>query len=36
MNVVKDETLAFRYRVLVHDQIWDVARLQAAYEAYLS
>jgi Methane oxygenase PmoA len=36
MNVAKDETLAFRYRVLVHDQIWDVARLQAAYEAYIS
>jgi hypothetical protein len=34
MSVAKGETLAFRYRVLVHDHIWDVARLQAAYEAY--
>jgi hypothetical protein len=36
MSVAKDETLAFRYRVLIHDQIWDVARLQAAYEVFTS
>jgi hypothetical protein len=34
MSITKDETLAFRYRVLIHDQIWGPARLQAAYEAY--
>ncbi len=34
MAIAAAETLAFRYRVLVHDQIWDVPRLQAAYEAY--
>ena len=36
MSVAGDETLTFRYRVLVHDQIWDVSRLQAAYGAYAS
>lgn len=36
MSVASGATLSFRYRVLVHDQIWEVARLQAAYEAYLA
>ncbi len=36
MNVAAGQTLRFRYRVLVHDQIWDVPRLQAAYEQYTS
>ncbi len=34
MNVASGESLTFRYRVLVHDGIWDVSRLQAAYAAY--
>jgi hypothetical protein len=34
MNVSEGETLCLRYRVLVHDDLWDVARLQAAYDAY--
>lgn len=34
MSVAKGETLTFRYRVLIHDQIWDVPRLQDAYEEY--
>jgi hypothetical protein len=35
MNVAKDETLTFRYRVLIHDHIWEKERLQAAYEEYI-
>ncbi len=35
MSVAAGQSLAFRYRVLIHDQVWEVARLQAAYEAYL-
>ena len=35
LRVAVGETLRFRYRVLVHDGIWDVPRLQAAYEAYI-
>ncbi len=31
MQVGAGQDLTFRYRVLVHDQLWDVARLQAAY-----
>ena len=34
LQVDAGETLHFRYRVLVHDGIWDVPRLQAAYDAY--
>jgi hypothetical protein len=34
MSVARGQTLAFRYRVLVHDQIWDVPRLEAAYGTY--
>ncbi len=34
MNVASGQTLTFRYRVLVHDQIWDVPRLQAAYSDF--
>ncbi len=34
MHVPRGATLRFRFRVLVHDQIWDVPRLQAAYEEY--
>ena len=36
LSVASGQTLTFRYRVLVHDQIWDVPRLQAAYEAYIT
>jgi hypothetical protein len=35
MSIANDQTLAFRYRVLIHDQIWERERLQAAYEAYI-
>ena len=35
LSLARDETLAFRYRVLIHDGIWDAARLQAAYAAYV-
>ena len=35
MQVAAGEALRFRYRVLVHDGIWDVPRLQAAYDAYI-
>lgn len=31
MHVAAGQDLTFRYRVLVHDQVWDVARLQTAY-----
>ncbi len=34
MSVAKGQSLTFRYRVLVHDGLWDVPRLQAAYAAY--
>ncbi len=34
MSIPGGEILTFRYRVLLHNQIWDVPRLQAAYEAY--
>ncbi len=34
MNVARGETLRFRYRVLVHDGIWEQEQLHAAYEAY--
>jgi hypothetical protein len=34
MRVEKDQTLHFRYRVIVHDGIWDLARLAAEYERY--
>jgi hypothetical protein len=35
MNVARGQSLRFRYRVLVHDGIWDVPRLEAAYAAYV-
>jgi hypothetical protein len=35
MNVAEGETLLFQYRALVHDGIWEVERLQSAYEDYL-
>lgn len=31
-----DQSLSFRYRVLVHDGIWDTLRLQSAYESYVA
>ncbi len=34
LRVAAGETLRFRYRVLVHDGIWDAPQLQAAYESY--
>lgn len=34
MDVAAGEELDFRYRVLVHDGIWDQAMLQKAYDAY--
>lgn len=34
LGLAAGEALSFRYRVLVHDQIWDVERLQAAYQEY--
>ena len=36
MRVAEGEALTFRYRVLVHDGIWDVPRLEAAYAVYRS
>jgi hypothetical protein len=35
MTVISGDTLRFQYRVLVHDGIWDHARLDAAYAAYV-
>lgn len=35
MHLGAQESLAFRYRVLIHDHIWDQARLQTAYDNYL-
>ena len=35
MNVTQGQTLSLAYRVLVHDGIWDAARLQEAYDAYV-
>ncbi|HET6387124.1 MAG TPA: PmoA family protein [Armatimonadota bacterium] len=34
MRLSKDESLRLRYRALIHDGIWDVTRLQRAYDAY--
>lgn len=34
MNVERGQTLEFRYRALIHDGIWEHARLQDAYEQY--
>jgi hypothetical protein len=31
-----DQSLIFRYRVLIHDGTWAVERLQAAYEAFVA
>ena len=36
LRVAAGEALRFRYRVLVHDGVWDVPQLQAAYEAYVN
>jgi hypothetical protein len=36
LNVASGETLRFRYRVLVHDGVWDADRLNAAYQTYVS
>lgn len=35
LNVAAGETLHLRYRVLVHDGIWDADRLNQAYAAYV-
>jgi hypothetical protein len=34
LNLENGQTLRLRYRVLVHDDLWETARLQAAYQAY--
>ncbi|HEU4324290.1 MAG TPA: PmoA family protein [Roseiflexaceae bacterium] len=34
LGLAAGEELRFRYRVLVHDGVWDVERLQAAYDSY--
>jgi hypothetical protein len=36
MNVAAGQTLRFRYRVLVHDNVWEKDRLHEAYTTYLS
>ncbi|RYG69610.1 hypothetical protein EON80_09490 [bacterium] len=36
LQVAAEQQLHFRYRVLVHDEIWDVERLQNAYTDYVS
>jgi hypothetical protein len=35
MSVSCGEALTFHYRALIHDGMWDVERLQAAYAAYI-
>lgn len=30
------DELRFRYRTLIHDEIWDVTRLQSAYDSYIA
>jgi hypothetical protein len=34
MQLASGASLSLRYRVLVHDGIWDAARLQSAWDAY--
>lgn len=34
MDLAAGETLRLRYRVLIHDEIWDKARLDAAWKDY--
>jgi hypothetical protein len=34
MTLKAGETLHLKYRVIVHDGMWDVARLQKAYDSY--
>ena len=34
MHLNSHETLRLRYRTLVHDNLWDVSRLQTAYDDY--
>ncbi|WP_025745725.1 PmoA family protein [Kallotenue papyrolyticum] len=36
MQLAAGETLRLRYRVLVHDALWDVPRLEAAYRQYVT
>ena len=36
MDVKKEQTLTLRYRVVLHDGLWDVARLQSAYNDYVN
>ena len=36
MRVPEGETLAFRYRILVHDGLWEVDRLQEAYDRWVA
>ncbi len=36
MNLKKGEVLHLKYRVLVHDGIWDVKTIQSAYDSYAS
>jgi hypothetical protein len=36
LNVASGETLHFRYRVLIHDGVWNADRLNEAYRAYVS
>ncbi|HEX8237534.1 MAG TPA: PmoA family protein [Abditibacteriaceae bacterium] len=35
LQVSEGETLHLRYRALIHDNLWDVSRLQTAYDAYI-
>lgn len=35
LSVAKGQTLNLKYRVLIHDGMWDHDRLQVAYEAYV-
>jgi hypothetical protein len=36
MDLGRGETLTLRYRVVLHDGLWDVARLQSAYNDYIT
>lgn len=35
LSVAAGETLRLRYRALIHDRIWDLPELQAAYDSYV-
>jgi hypothetical protein len=36
MNVAAGQLMTFKYRVVIHDGIWEKDRVQSAYESYLN